>query len=264
MERRALAVFGTVVLTFFSIIGIIVGMRFLGFEGFASEDYGPLTISTALLVLTVPILIVFSVQNFHLKEKLRFKEKSYFKRVTQGISLGLFLKGLSLFVSTVISPASFEFALKHVTFMEWLPYFMWFLFTLVLNSVNEEIVYRLFPVQNLPQFRPIMVVLSFAAIFSTMHFVVEPPETKMFFYRFFFGTFVGLLYVFTRSFCLIAGIHTGWNFVALIVGSSGWKTGTLIYMSGVGKDASITANVAVLAIATLGAVYYSRKSSLVV
>ena len=98
MNKRTLIVLGTVVVTFFSIIVIIIGMRFAGFEGFDSEDFGPITITTALFVLTVPLLTVFLAQNFLLKEKLTLREENFLRLFAKGCLLGILFKAIALFI----------------------------------------------------------------------------------------------------------------------------------------------------------------------
>ena len=151
-----------------------------------------------------------------------------------------------------------------MTVSVWLRFFLWFLFPLVLNSLSEEIVYRVFPLQNLSHLHPLKVIVFFAAVFSAMHFVIESPDAGRFFYRFFFGALAGLMYIRTRSLSSIVGLHTGWNFGALTLGTSGWKTGTLIYVSGIADSVEFMSNAAILGIASLGFYFYGKRDKSVV
>ena len=124
----------------------------------------------------------------------------------------------------------------------WLPFLAWFLFTLILNSFNEELIYRAYPFENLQKgLAPILIVILSAAVFSGMHFVIEPPSLSRFLYRFFFGTLAGLIYIRRRSLTSIVGLHTGWNLVALGISDSDWKIGVggFIKVSGLVENSEI-------------------------
>ena len=88
-------------------------------------------------------------------------------------------------------------------------------------------------------------------MFSLMHFLIETPGWPRFFYRFFFGVLAGLLFLRGKSLWLIVGLHTGWNFIALSVGDSDWRNGTILNLVGLTPELELLLNSFVLALASL-------------
>lgn len=75
-----------------------------------------------------------------------------------------------------------------------IPYFSWFFVTLLLNSLSEEYVCRIFPLEVLRgdhALSPWIVAVLAAGIFSGVHFLLEPVDFLRFGYRFSFGLAAG-------------------------------------------------------------------------
>lgn len=145
----------------------------------------------------------------------------------------------------------------------WLIYFGWFLVTLILNSLSEELVYRVFPLVNISTRhfnKDVLVVFVTASLFSVAHFFIEEPDFLRFLYRFSFGTLAGLLFIKNRSLWEITGLHTGWNFIALTISDSDWRTGVLITALNFSPQIERGLNSAVLLMATVLLYLYVRRN----
>lgn len=244
----------TMMVCFFSLLGVIIAANKFGFtpSNFHNEKkiFDPLTMIVALLVLVLPILIVLVVQRYFVKVK--FKNDAILKSAAAGFIFGAVIKLLATGAAYIYSPAaSITFAIAETTFLGWLPYFAWFVFTLLLNSLNEELAYRAFPIEAITSKEKslgLFAVVFTATVFSLMHFVIEEPNAGMFFYRFFFGILAGLLFLRKKSLWYVVGLHTGWNFIALGISDSSWRTGTFIHLSGLTQDSEIILNSVVLAV----------------
>jgi membrane protease YdiL (CAAX protease family) len=150
--------------------------------------------------------------------------------------------------------STLSFVVGTVSITTWIPYFGWFLVTLLLNSLSEEYVYRVFPVESLRGegvLPPWVVVIVAAAFFSGVHFLLEPPDLLRFGYRFSFGLAAGLLYLRHRSIAEVVGLHTGWNFIALAFSDSDWRMGGIIRVTGLETNVEMLGNVVVLSMLAL-------------
>jgi membrane protease YdiL (CAAX protease family) len=226
---------------FFSLLLVVVVAKHFGFSPADFHDEQkiaePITIATTLAILAIPIVGACLSQVFFVKRpifKLGFG-KDFVRFFAKGFAVGFFLKVLSTSFTYVLSPGSTLNLVDRGTDFSisvWCICFLWFLFTLVLNSFSEELVYRAFPLSNI-SFRhasgEFITVVATAVLFSMAHFIIEPPDLSRFLYRVAFGLLAGFLFLKNRSLWAITGLHTGWNFIALTVSEGGWKTGTLIH-----------------------------------
>lgn len=255
---RIATVFFAMAICFFSLIGVIVFAKMFGFSPEQFHDaklvFSPSTYLTILAILIVPILIVLLIQKFVHKKPVRDLGLSRLnlKDFAVYATFGIVLKLLATVAAFLCSPDSqISVALSENDLASWTPYFGWFLFTLHLNSFNEELIYRAYPFENLRgKLGPTAIIVLSAAVFSGMHFVIEAPSVERFLYRFFFGTLAGFVYLRHHSLASIVGLHTGWNLVALSVSDSHWKLGGLLKVSGLIDNSEITANIVALAAAT--------------
>jgi membrane protease YdiL (CAAX protease family) len=260
----------TMLIAFLSLLGIIIAAKALGFspENFHEplKIFDPLTVIVTLAILAIPIFIIIFSQRFLLRAPLKTiglglpNKKLFLVGVVVGLIVKLIATVGAYFYST--SPVV-DLALTGITLGEWVPYFLWFLVTLFLNSFNEELAYRSFPLGNTltEGFFKHFLVWTIAAFFSVMHFIVEPPEVGSFFYRLTFGLFAGLLYLRLRSLWLVVGLHTGWNFVALTLADSDWRTGSLFRISGLTEGSMTWSNILFLSLAYFVILSYGKSKS---
>lgn len=260
---RALIVLVTMTLSFLSVIGVVIVAQMLGFApgDFHSPEkvLEPATIAAVIAILLVPVLIVLGVQKYILKSDLSSLglKGSFAKPFMLGTLIGLGLKTVSTLIAFYMTPdAHFSLPSYGGSLVGWLPYFAWFLFTLFLNSFNEELAYRSFPISNSASksgVKMLGIVCLTALIFSLVHFILEPPLFDKFLYRFCFGLLAGLLFLRGRSLWLIVGLHTGWNFAALSISNGDWRTGVLVHVSELHGE--IVMNCLVLGIASLAIIW---------
>lgn len=258
----------TMATCFFSLVGIIVAAKSFGFspEQFHNPDavLDPLTNFMALTILIVPILIVLIAQKYIHKRsvselglaQVRLKDFFLF------MAMAILLKGVATVGAVLYSSESIVSLTMAENLVVRIFFFGIFLFFLILNSLNEEFIYRAYPIENLRnKLTSTLVVLLSAAFFSGMHFVIETPKLSLFLYRFFFGTLAGFIYIRRRTLSSIVGLHTGWNFIALSVSDSHWKLGGLINVTGLLENSETTANIIVLALASVVVAFYNTLQS---
>lgn len=266
---RSLAIVGTVVLCVLSFSFTLKVAEFLGFDLSSlrnpDQALAGATIALVLVIHLVPIAIILSSQKFLFRQplaKLGFLESPW-RATLMGLWVGISLKLISTVGTFFLSPsATLDFPLGSVDFTSWLPFFAWFLLALNLNSLNEELIYRAFPLSKMTKNKPLhvfAVIVASALLFSVVHFLLESPDLGRFVYRMAFGILVGLIYVKFQSLWLIAGLHTGWNFVAMAASEYSWKEGGLITLSNLDSSMEISLNTLVLAAASvLGIRYFLR------
>jgi membrane protease YdiL (CAAX protease family) len=250
----------TLVVSFLSLLAVVILSKMLGIE--IKSIKSPETtltltsVSVVLAILLIPIFITFLSERF-LHENRSFVS-SYFSRysirsILIYLSLGFFLKIIATTFAFFISTnAKIQFAFTGIE-ITWPIYFLWFAIALALNSLNEELIYRAYPINNLIQFNkinPYLLVLFTAIVFSLMHFLIEQPDLGKFAYRTAFGLLAGMLYLKNRSTMDIIALHTGWNFSALsFSGDTDWRMGGLVNTIGLVDGYEKTANVLLLLIA---------------
>ncbi len=266
---RIFAVLITALVSFFSLIAIIVLAKVFGFNAQdfhePSKVFDPRTLVVTFAVLLAPIAITLIGQRFLLKRALGELD-SYPARVRMffiGSLAGSFLKATATIAAFFSESGSstLRWELNSFSLVEWAPYFFVFLVTLFLNSFNEELAYRSFPIQNLSpktELSKQILVWITAIVFSAMHFLIEPVDGLQFLYRLAFGLIAGLFYVHWRSLWLIVGLHTGWNLIALSVSDSDWRLGGLIFIEGLSDQAKNISNICVLVAAYLAVLAFRK------
>ena len=264
---RIATVLITMAVCFFSLIGTIMVAKGFGFSPEQFHDpnavFSPSTYLTVLAILIVPILIVLAVQKYVHKKtiaELGFKNAGL-KDFVLFTVIAIFIKSLATAGAGLYSPETqVSLSVPTSDLLLWAPYLAWFIFTLLLNSFNEELIYRSYAYENLKEkLSPILIVVLSAAVFSGMHFAIEEPSLGRFLYRLFFGTLAGFIYIRRRTLTSIVGLHTGWNLIALSVSDSDWKLGGLIHLSGLVDQSEIVANICVLGLSTAVAFFWCRK-----
>jgi hypothetical protein len=110
--------------------------------------------------------------------------------------LGLLIKLGALAAAFSFSPdARLLFTTIGVSPLAWAPYFVWYLLALLLNSFNEELIYRAYAIENTKGIFGLSAwgnVLAASLVFSLMHFLIESPDWLHFLYRLGFGIVAGL------------------------------------------------------------------------
>lgn len=255
---RAIAVIITTLSAFLSLLAVMTVATRFGFSPHSFHDsskvFDPTTLITSILVLTVPIALVIIGQKALIRRslfQLGFTGR-FWSLFLAGCGIGASLKGLSTFAAFTLSPNAVSVpTLGTFSLQEALPYFLWFFAALLLNSLNEELVFRVFPLTHLQSVfaSPKILVWLTAIAFSLMHFLVEPPDFYHFLYRLGFGLLAGQLFINTGSLWTVVGLHTGWNFIALAINDSDWRMGCLLRVNGLREHSEVLANVVFLALA---------------
>ncbi len=258
----------TMAICFFSLIGTIVVAKGVGFSPEQFHDpnavFNPSTYLTVVAILIVPILIVLAVQKLVHKKPINvlgFKNASL-KDFLFFTVIAIFIKSVATVVAALYSSEAQVFlSVPTKDLLLWLPYLAWFIFTLLLNSFNEEIIYRSYAFENLREkLSPTIMIILSAAVFSGMHFAIEEPSLERFLYRFFFGTLAGFIYIRQRTLTSIVGLHSGWNLIALSVSDSDWRLGGFIYLNGLADHSEVIANICVLSVSTAVAFFWCGHS----
>jgi len=113
--KRALAVSLTIIICFFSLLGVIITAKVFGFspENFhdPAKAIDSATLAVATLIMAVPIVIVIIVQKFFFRDSLRLLgwRGLFVKPMIQGILLGLILKGMATAFAYVAAASPLNF-----------------------------------------------------------------------------------------------------------------------------------------------------------
>lgn len=112
-------------------------------------------------------------------------------------------------------------------------YCCFFLVLLTINSFGEELVFRCYPIEQFRDSQAMMAVAVMVAmvVFAALHFVVAEFSLGRFIFMVAFACLYVSVYVYYRSIWLVIGLHTGTNFVPVVL-SGDWKTGGLFTLSG--------------------------------
>lgn len=269
--REALRVVATLVLGIVALKGILALAGQVGFHPRHFEDpdtvLSPMTIAVALAILLAPMLVVLASQRY-------LHRRSFGPLGLRGPWLVPF--GWGALAGAVVKLAAISVAValsRNATITPvpapagisaWLPYYAWYLFAMLLNSVSEELTYRAYPISSLKGVGGLpmwAIIVGAAALFSLMHFLTEKPDAWRFLYRFAFGIATGLLFARQGSLAGVAGLHTGWNFVALSFSGEDWRLGSLFAVAGVGPRAEAAANVAMLAVLALSTRLLEKRNA---
>jgi membrane protease YdiL (CAAX protease family) len=234
---RVSLVAATVLVTFLSTLGL---MKLALALGVSPEDlHGssaritPVSVALILSFYALQIGLVCCVHRFvHRQrlERLRFSSR-FWPELGVGFLLGAAVGALEKVSDVLVGtgatlrwavPADVSAAsvLAH--------YLLWFVVILTLNSLNEELTFRVYPLEHLVdrQHQPALVVALTALAFALIHHMFEPFAWTAFATRFFAGLIFGLAYLRFRSLWLVCGLHNGMNFSLLSVSGS-WQMGGL-------------------------------------
>src|SRR5579859_1539426 len=148
-SRDIVAVLLTLAASFLSLKGILALAERAGFSAVDFKDpsvvFRPSTIVVVLLVLLAPIALVLAAQRFVHRRKLRELglHGPWLAPFGWGALAGAVVKLAALSAAVAVSrPARIMPVAAPAGFSAWLPYYSWYLFTLLLNSFDEELVYR--------------------------------------------------------------------------------------------------------------------------
>lgn len=112
-------------------------------------------------------------------------------------------------------------------------YFLFFqIFLLTINSLIEELVFRVYPLEQFMDKTKhmVIVIILISLFFSGVHNIVQPFYISSFINRFLVALLLSFTYYHWRSIWFISGIHTGTNIVYFLF-TGKWKTGGLWVLS---------------------------------
>jgi len=263
----------TLVISFLSLLAVVIAAKLFGFDIKSIKDpSSALNFSSIVIVLCIlllPILITFLSEKFLHKNPSFLQDyfaNSRINSTLQFFVIGFLLKLFATGCAFSLSPqADYHSALGSAD-SSWMLCFLWFWIALILNSLNEELIYRAYPIKKLTSLKgisPLVVVVLAAIIFSIMHFLIEEPDLSLFAYRTAFGLFAGVLFVKNKSLSDIIGLHTGWNLAALsFSGDTDWRMGGVINTTGVIEAKETVFNIILLLGAFLFVLLLERSKRL--
>jgi len=120
--------------------------------------------------------------------------------------------------------------------------FFMLLIILTINSLKEELVFRVYPLEQFmdkPKAMTTVIVLV-SLFFSVIHFMYLPASLDAFINRFVIALLLGFAYYHWRSIWFISGIHTGTNIIAFMFFSGKWQVGGLWLVSFSGTSKTFT------------------------
>jgi membrane protease YdiL (CAAX protease family) len=252
--RNSILVIGTMLLCVASFVVTLTLAKMLGFSPADLHDPAKaLALPTMFTIVflhgaSLGIAIASHILLLRGDPRHLLGARNSWRMVLVGLFIGLLLKGTSTILTYLFSPnVTVSPSLTGVTFTDFTPHFIWYLTALTLNSLNEELIYRSFPISsflNLKNdiFRPILVLVLTAVIFSLAHFLLEPWDLSRFCYRVAFGLLAGALFLRYSSLALIVAFHTGWNFAAVSFSDSSWQNGGIFNLQGIPGDLEIYTN----------------------
>jgi len=107
------------------------------------------------------------------------------------------------------------------------------IFILTINSLKEELVFRVYPLEQFmdkPKAMALVIVLV-SIFFSVIHAMYLPFSLNAFVQRFLIALLFSFAYYHWRSIWFISGIHTGANIVPFLFFSGRWRVGGLWQVS---------------------------------
>jgi membrane protease YdiL (CAAX protease family) len=234
MARDFLIATLTVVFSALSLIGIVSVARIFGID--PKELNGPhfvmtnKNVVTVLAALVVPTLLVIYgntwLQNPS-KTWLGLREMDWGNFIF-GLLIGAAILSASYLLRTLVwgVPTISMAVPSDVGMASLWPFIFWAALTLILNSISEELVYRVLPlfVSKQHGIGSALATIILSLLFAGIHFITRTPSISDFTYLFLYGAVFCLLYSISQSFWFVVGVHTGSNIVVMLF-TGNWKIG---------------------------------------
>jgi len=119
--------------------------------------------------------------------------------------------------------------------------FFMLIFMLTINSLKEEIVFRVYPLEQFMD-KPkamVLIIVLVSMFFSGIHAMYQPVSFEAFIARFSIAVLLSFAYYQWRSIWLISGIHTGANIMPFLFFSGNWQVGGLWMVSSSGTSETL-------------------------
>jgi membrane protease YdiL (CAAX protease family) len=238
---RALLVAATVAATFLSVLGLFTLAASLGIspgsmQG-ASAQITPQTVALILSFYAIQIGLICGVHRFVHRQPLQRLGLSgrLWPEIGVGFLVGAAVGALEKVADVVLaSGAALRWAVPAEVSVASLVahYLLWFVVISTLSSLNEELSFRVYPLEHLVDGKrsPVLIVVLTALAFALIHHLLEPFSWRAFVSRALAGLLLGFAYHRYRSLWLICGLHSGMNFFALSL-SGNWQLGGLWELS---------------------------------
>jgi len=240
-QRIVIVVF-TMVLAYYTSLLVkpaaaLMNVDLKDFNGFGFKITGGVLVLTFGYAISQFLLIYLVNRIFHKRPfKLLGFRGPVLKPMGVGISIGLLFTVIYYVIRGVIG-GNFSIAwavpadapVLSVIFHT----FFVLLIILTINSLKEELVFRVYPLEQFmdkPKAMTLVVVLV-APFFSGIHFMYLPASFGAFFNRFGIALLFGFAYYHWRSIWFISGIHTGANIIPFLFFSGKWQVGGLWIVS---------------------------------
>lgn len=190
-------------LNFLILVFLYIGVSSFPFDLFIKGS------KIIILICQCGIQILYSVlAYFFIKRSTDFKFDKKSRKLSWLIFIPCFLACFSnyLYMAFMPSDVNPHFAL------EMIPQIVLF----VIVALNEEMIFRVLFLNNNEFKNPLTAILVGAGIFAICHLNVffsslNPADLIVVCYTFLLGLMLGLVYLFTRNFALIASIHFAFN-----------------------------------------------------
>lgn len=234
MIRDFIVIFVTVACSILSLICVVFIAKYFGVNpkelNGAHFVINVKNIITALIVLIIPTIIVLYGNTYLSQPSIQWLglREFDFKYFFYGLLIGALIIISSYFVRTSIwgVPTITSTFPSEIGLVSLTPYLFWFAVTLILNSISEELVYRVLPLFVTKQYQvnPLLSILTLSILFAGIHFVTRSPSLSDFTYLFLYGLVFCILYLISKSFWFVVGVHTGSNIIAMLF-TGHWKMG---------------------------------------
>lgn len=179
-------------------------------------------------------LLIYLVNRFVHKRSFRSLgfRRPVFKPMIIGIFIGCLFTGIYYIIRALIGGNfSIAWAVPAEVPVLSLIFHAFFvlIFILTINSLKEELVFRVYPLEQFMD-KPkamIIILVLISLFFSGIHFMYKSSSLEAFIYRFNIALLFGFAYYHWRSIWFISGIHTGSNIMPFLFFSGRWQVGGL-------------------------------------
>ena len=236
MKRKIFIYIGLLLVTVFAGTLVILISKAIGIDPKTLKvSQSNLSYSRFLIGIMFSSIIIGSI--YFVQRRIlnsKFQDLGFLPKFLENIVIGL---GIGILLALIVRFINIALA-QNVTFEWTIPdtisklnlflYYSVFLFIVILNSFQEELLFRAFPLElfkksNISIF---YVLIGTSFIFSIVHNMTEPFSFLAFCTRFLMGFFLSLVYLESNSIWRIIGIHSGLNWTVWSM-TGNWEMGGL-------------------------------------
>ncbi len=179
---------------------------------------------------SVIIIAVYVTQRFINLEpfsKLGFK-RPVIRNLLAGIIIGIGLATLVRLINVALAQDFiWEWTIPdQIAISELISYYIVFIFIVFLNSFQEELLFRAYPLELFKRHPHALIYIVFATslIFAVLHNMTDTFNLYSLLTRFLMGVFLSLLYLQSGSIWKVIGVHSGLNWTVWSM-TGNWEMG---------------------------------------